>query len=59
MCVFYAVYTVSNAIGKHRALSREVTCNFRLYLKIGRASVDSTAYSRDTTVVYAQEHLSS
>jgi len=22
-------------IGKHRALSREVTCNFRLYLEIG------------------------
>jgi len=26
-------------IGKHRALSLEVTCNFRLYLKIGRAGV--------------------
>jgi len=26
-------------IGKHRALSRGVTCNFRLYLKIGRTSV--------------------
>ena len=25
--------------GKHRALSREVTCNFRLYFKIGRTSV--------------------
>ena len=27
------------SIGKQRALSREVTCNFRLYLKIGRTSV--------------------
>ena len=26
-------------IGKHRALSLEITCNFRLYLKIGRAGV--------------------
>jgi len=26
-------------IGKHRALSREVTCNFRLYLEIGQTSV--------------------
>ena len=26
-------------IGKHRALSREVTCQFRLYLKIGLTSV--------------------
>jgi len=26
-------------IGKQRALSREVTCNFRLYLKIERTSV--------------------
>ena len=26
-------------IGKQRALSLEVTCNFRLYLKIGQTSV--------------------
>jgi len=37
-------------------LSREVKCNFILYLKIGRASVDSTEYSRETTVVYTQEY---
>jgi len=37
-------------------LSHEVTCNFRLYLKIGRASVDSTDYSRETTVVYTHEY---
>jgi len=27
-------------MGKHRALSREVTCNFRLYFKLGRTSVN-------------------
>jgi len=27
-------------VGKHRALSREVTCNFRLYLEIGQTSVN-------------------
>ena len=35
-------YILSNAlmgIGKQRALSLEVTCNFRLYLKIGWTSV--------------------
>jgi len=26
-------------IGKHRALSCKVTCNFKLYLEIGRTSV--------------------
>ena len=36
-------------IGKQRALSREVTCNFTLNLKIGRTSVnqvESNEYSR-------------
>jgi len=32
--------------GKHRALSREVTCNFRFYLIIGRTSVNSTSNYR-------------
>jgi len=28
-----------NCIGKHQALSREVTCDFRLYFEIDRTSV--------------------
>ena len=30
-----------DTIGKQRALSLEVTCSFRLYLKIGRSSVNT------------------
>ena len=29
----------SHIIGKHKALSRKVICNYRLYVKIGRTSV--------------------
>jgi len=36
-------------------LCREVTCDFRRFLKIGRVSVDCTDYSRETIVVYTQE----
>ena len=38
-------------------MSRKVTCNFRLYFEIGRASVKpSTEYSMENTVVYTQEY---
>ena len=46
-------------VGKQRALSREVSCYFRLYLKIGRTSVkrvERTEYSRATTIVYTQKY---
>ena len=39
MIIIIMINNNNNNIGKHRALSREVTCNFRLYLKIGRTSV--------------------
>jgi len=35
-----ASFTIGSAIGKQRALSCEVTCNLRLYLKIWRTSVE-------------------
>ena len=46
-------------IGKHRAVNREVTCNFRLYLKKGRQvliQVESSDYSQATTLIYTQEY---
>jgi len=38
ICKTYS-FTGRNTIGKHRALSRKVTCNFRLYFEIGGTSV--------------------
>ena len=32
--------SAQHRIGKHRALSLEVTCNFRLYLQIGQTSIN-------------------
>ena len=37
MTSFVSEHTTN--IGKHRVLSREVTCNYRLYFKIGHRSV--------------------
>jgi len=48
-----------DTIGKQRALSLEVTCSFRLYLKIGRqvlTRIESTDYPRVTTIVFKQEY---
>jgi len=47
-------------MGKHRALSREVTCYFRLYLEIGWTSVNPIKTLNcdvKTTVVYTQRTL--
>ena len=48
-------------IGKQQTWSLEVTCNFRLYFKIGRGQVlnrvERTEYSRATiTVFYTHEY---
>ena len=40
--IMACLYGQGGVIGKHQALSRKVTCNFRLYLKIGQTSVNQS-----------------
>ena len=52
---------VSAFIGKQRALRLEVTCNFRLYVKIGRTSVKPSwkhwiSTSKATAIVFKHEY---
>ena len=58
----YIIHAYHHTKGKHRALNREVMCNFRLYLEIGRTSVKQKVLNIylcinvETTVVYTQEN---
>jgi len=36
----YKTVFINSSIGKHGALRLVVTCNFRLYLKLGQTSVN-------------------
>jgi len=46
----------NTVIGKQRALSLQVTCNFRLYLNIGRTSVNPSLKHRIFTCNYRCLH---